>query len=221
MDPATKVMYKAAGKMFASWFGNRSADGLKFHPSETCPECGSKLFREAGSEANWRCPNLDCPEKIRARIERWCSPAGMNIPGGDARLVRKLVGNGLVLDVAELYRLKPAELAGLEGMDRDSAGRFIVAVRASKNREGWRVLAGLVIPHLSEAEAKSLCRHFGSVDNVFSASAERLMEAEGVGETMARGIAQWHGDPVNRRLVRRLRKAGLNFRCEPHPPAKP
>ena len=207
-------MFKAVGKLLASLFGNRSANRMAFYSTQTCPECGSKLFREADSEASWRCPNLDCPEKLRGYIVRWCSPAGLDIPGGDAALARKLVGKGLALDVAELYRVKPAELAGLEGMDKDSAGRLIVAIRASRSREGWRVLSGLSIPNVEPEVAKSLCRHFGSVDNVLDASAELLMAAEGVGEATARAIVHWYSDPVNHRLVRRLHQAGLNFRCQ-------
>ena len=53
---------------------------------------------------------------------------------------------------------------------------------------------------------------FTSVDNVFAASVERLMQADGVSEAVARSVVQWHSDSVNRRLVKRLFKAGLNFK---------
>jgi hypothetical protein len=29
---------------------------------------------------------------------------------------------------------------------------------------------------------------------------------------MARNVTHWYGDPVNRKLVRRLAKAGVNFK---------
>jgi DNA ligase (NAD+) len=208
-------MLHAAGKWFASLLGPPTPTGGSFHPSQTCPDCGSKLFREIGPESAWLCPNLDCPAQIRARLEHWCSPAAMNIPGGDAALIAKLVGHGLVRDVAELYRLKVNELAALEGATRESAGQFFEAIQASRRREGWRVLYGLAIPQVAAAEAQLLCRHFGSVDNVFAASGDRLMQAAGVGAEAACGIDQWHSDGVNRRLVRRLFKAGLNFKCLP------
>jgi DNA ligase (NAD+) len=207
-------MIKAATKMFSLAFGKQTGDGKIFHPSKTCPECGSKLFAEAGSDVeNWRCPNLDCPAQIRGRIEHWCSRGAMDIGGGDAALVAQLVGKGLVRDVVELYRLKMGEIAALDGMHKSSAKNFFVAITASQKRDAWRVLFGLDIPQVGVDEAKSLCRQFASVDNVFAASAERLIKAEGVSEVVARSIVHWHSDSVNRKLVRRLFKVGVNFKA--------
>jgi DNA ligase (NAD+) len=204
-------MLEAAGKWFASRFGNPSAEGRTFHPSQTCPECGSKLFKETGVEPTWRCPNLDCPAQIRGRLERWCSPAAMAIPGGDVALVARLVGKGLVRDVAELYQLEVDEIAAIEGMDKDSARKFFDAIQASQKAENWRVLSGLSIPHVGLEQAKSLCRHFASIDTVFAADAKRLMRADDIGQVIAESIVRWQGDRVNRRLIERLRKIGVNF----------
>jgi DNA ligase (NAD+) len=192
-----------------------SSTGAKqtFHPTETCPECGTRLMRDEGEvEEEWRCPNLDCPAQIRARIEHWCSPAAMDIPGGDAAFVATLVSKGLVRDVAELYRLRIAELAALPGMNADSAKQFFDAITASQKREAWRLLFGLSIPLVGEAESKSLCKQFGSVDGVFTASADRLRKADEISEAVARSVIHWHSDSVNRKLVKRLFKAGLNFK---------
>lgn len=206
-------MIKSIGKLFARAFGRPAAGGQTFHPSQTCGECGTPLMR-AADRGEWHCPNLDCPAQIRARIEHWCSRGAMDIAGGDAAFVALLVGHGLVRDVAELYRLRVAELAALPGMDKNSAQNFFDAITTSQKRAAWRVLYGLDIPHVGAAEARSLCRHFAAVDNVFAASVERLKQAEGVSETVARSLVQWHSDGVNRRLVRRLYKAGVNFKSE-------
>lgn len=124
-----------------------------------------------------------------------------------------LVERGLARDVAELYRLKVAEIAALPGIDQPSAKQIFEAIAASRQREAWRLLFGLNIPEVSADEARTLCDHFRSVDNVFAASVDRLMKA-GVQETAARSLAYWHSDGVNRRLVRRLFRAGLNFKTE-------
>ena len=205
-------MLKSFGKLFALAFGQAAGTGNVFHLTDKCPECGTKLMRNA-ERSDWHCPNLDCPAQIRARIEHWCSPGAMDIAGGDAALVALLVGNGLARDVAELYRIKVAELAGLPGMDKDSARKFFDAITASRKREAWRVLFGLNIPHVSPEVAKTLCRHFGSVDNVLAASIEQLQAAESVSEGFARSIFHWYGDSVNVKLVRRLFKVGVNFKA--------
>ena len=136
----------------------------------------------------------------------------MHIAGGSAELAAKIVKSGLARDVAELYRIKVAELAALPGLDKDSAQKFFDALTASMKREAWRVLFGLGIPNIGATEAQVLCRHFPTVDALFAAGRERLQKLEGVTEIMARSLTHWSGDPVNRKLVRRLEKAGVNFK---------
>ncbi|HHY84267.1 MAG TPA: NAD-dependent DNA ligase LigA [Verrucomicrobia bacterium] len=201
----------------------RTGAETPFEFPRACPECGSKVAREtlgdSGEGAVWRCPNPDCPARIRGRIEHWCSRGAMDIEGGGEVLVRQLVGNGLVRDVAELYSLKVKEVAALERMGEKSAANFINAIPNSKSRDMWRVLYGLGILHVGAGVARALGRSFATLDDVFEAPAERLMEAEDVGEVIARSIVNWRNDPVNRKLVDRLRNAGVNFKSELYRPA--
>jgi DNA ligase (NAD+) len=204
--------------------GKRSGGAKEFFFPKTCPECGSKVSKEAGDNEEGsvrRCPNPDCPAQVRGRLEHWCSRGAMDIEGGGEALVAQLVQSGLVRDVAELYRLKPAEVANLERMGEKSAKNFTDAVAASKTRDMWRVLFGLGILHVGAGGAKSLGRHFATLDRVLDAGAERLMEADDIGEVIAQSIVRWQGDSVNRRLVERLRQAGLNFQSELYRPAAP
>lgn len=189
---------------------------LVFHPAETCPECGTKLARGefAGEPAEWQCPNLDCPAQVRARIEHWCSPEALAIAGADAALIKQLVTAGLVRDVAELYAVRPAEIAGLPGRDEAYGKKMIEAVVGSKSQEAWRVLFGLKIPDVDAATAERLCQKFSALDDILAAGSERLQKLSGVDEKIARSIANWYSDGVNRRLVRRLQKANLNFKCQ-------
>ncbi len=200
----------------------RPGGAKEFHFPKTCPECGSKVFKAVGADeeeaAAWRCLNLDCTAQIRGRLEHWCSRSAMDIEGGGEVLVAQLVKAGLVRNVAELYQLKLDEVANLERMGEKSAKNFIDAVAASKTSDAWRPLFGLGILHVGAGVAKSLCKHFQTLDAVFDASAEQLMEAEDIGEVIAQSIVQWHGDAENRKLIERLRKAGLNFKSELYQP---
>jgi len=232
-DPRqNQTMLKAIRKMFSQPTGLQ----VELHTSETCPECGSQLARETdgwgerpreplgvtedGSPgvsphqpAVWHCPNPDCPPQVLKRVVLWVSPEAMDIQGCDAGLVAQLVNRGLVRDGADFYRLKVAEIATLEGMDIISAQKLFDAITASLKREAWRVLFGLGIPHVGVAEAQWLCRHFTALDALFAAGRERLANLEGVTESAAFSLAHWFGDPVNRKVVRRLEKAGVNFKC--------
>lgn len=189
--------------------------------SQTCPECGSKLLPDDGSRGHSPhqagelvCPNPDCPVQVRRNLLHWCSPEVMDIPGGDEKLVALLVERGLARDVAELYRVKVKELAALDGMDKVSAQKFFDAITASMKRDAWRVLFGLNIPLVGAAEAQALGKGFSSVDAVFAVSVPQLMQDAGVSEAAAESIVHWHGDSVNRKLVKRLFKWGVNFKSK-------
>lgn len=201
--------------MFMTLLGKLTVPPVVLHTTEKCPECGSLLAQDATSnplDALWLCPNPDCPAQVRRGLVHWCSPAAMDIAGGDEQLVALLVGRGLARDVAELYRLRVKELAALPGMDQDSAQKFFDAITASMKREAWRVLFGLSIPNIGAAEAQLFCQHFPTLDALFATGRERLMKLVGVTEVMARSLTHWHGDPVNRKLLRRLEQAGVNFK---------
>lgn len=220
-------------------FGRAERSG-ESSSSQTCPECGSQLLPrrdelhesqtaaqgvpEIGDSCDsslrpgdLACPNPDCPAQVRRVLLHWCSPEVMDIPGGNEQVIALLVQHGLVQDVAELYRLKVKELAALPGMTEASAQMFFDAITASLKRDGWRLLVGLNIPSVGVAEALALARGFSTVDAVFAAGAPRLVKEGGVSETVARSLVQWFSDGVNRRLVKRLEKFGLNFKsvCPP------
>ena len=195
---------------------------VPFQYPKICPECGSKLQKEMLGEDDegsvWRCPNPDCPAQVRGRIEHWCARGAMDIEGGGEVLVRQLAQSGLVRDVADLYSLKLAEVANLERMGEKSAQNFLDGVVASKSHDAWRVLYGLGILHVGTGASKSLCKHFLTLDDVFSANADQLMEAEDIGEVIARSLTHWLAEPNNRKLIERLRNAGLNFKSELYKP---
>jgi DNA ligase (NAD+) len=201
----------------------RIGQEVPFRFPQNCPECGSKVARTAGATdgdegVDWRCLNPDCPAQVRGRLEHWCSRGAMDIEGGGEVLVRQLVGSGLVQDVAELYSLKLAELSNLERMGEKSAQNFLNGVNESKQRDMWRVLYGLGIFHVGAGVAKALGRCFQALDDVFAASVEQLTDCEDVGEVIARSVVQWHGDARNRKLVDRLRQAGVNFKSDLYKP---
>jgi len=202
----------------------RMGNEVPFRFPSQCPECGSKVARAAGQADGdegvvWRCVNPDCPAQVRGRIEHWCARGAMDIEGGGEVLVRQLVKSGLAHDVADLYALKLHEVAGLERMGEKSAKNFLDGVEASRQRDMWRVMYGLGIFHVGAGVAKALGKGFANLDDLFAASVEQLVDCEDIGQIIAQSIIQWHGDERNRKLIERLRKAGVNFTSQLYQPA--
>ncbi len=103
-------------------------------------------------------------------------------------------------------------------MGEKSAQNFVTGIEASKSRDMWRVLYGLGILHVGAGVAKTLGRSFATLDDVFAASVDQLLQCEDIGDVIARSIVQWHGDSRNRNLIERLRKAGVSLKSELYQP---
>ena len=202
----------------------RPAGAPRFDFPKICPECGSKAVKvalsgEEGMGVAWRCQNPDCPAQVRGRLEHWCARGAMDIEGGGEVLMAQLVKSGLVLDVADLYRLKLDELAALERMGEKSAQNFLEGVEASKTRDLWRLLHGLGIPQIGSGGAKALARSFATLEDVMGVGASQLTAIRDVGEVTAACVVDWFADSQNQKLIERLRVAGLNFHSELYRPA--
>ena len=192
----------------------RTGAEQEFEFPAICPECGSEVAKDSStSSANVviRCQNPDCPAQVRGRLEHFCSRGAMDIEGGGEVMVRQLVERGLVLDVSELYKLKAEEVASLERMGEKSAENFINGIKASKDRDLWRMIFGLGILHVGAGVAKALTRSLPDLDAIMEVNEDQLAELDDIGPIIAQSVASWFDDNHNRQLIERLRKYGLSF----------
>src|SRR3989475_4725823 len=175
-----------------------------------CPVCYSKIHKVEG-EVAYRCVNAACPAKLKESLLHFAGRHAMNIDGLGAKIVDQLVDKGLVKDFADLYSLKLEQLAGLERMAEKSARNLLDEIEASKSNSLARLIYALGIPFVGERTAQLLAEHFGSLDKLASATVEELSEVPEVGPKVAASIVEFFSEPANRKLVEKLRKAGLRF----------
>jgi DNA ligase (NAD+) len=136
----------------------------------------------------------------------------MDIEGLGEALVGQMVDRKLVHDVADLYRLRLEQLAGLERMAEKSARNVLEAIGQSRDRDLWRLIFGLGILHVGEGTARKLADHFGDLDLLAKAGEEDLLKAEDIGPVLAGSLVRFFGDSRNGDILRRLREAGVNFK---------
>lgn len=219
------VTIEKAGEIIPAVIGvvlaKRTGKETIFQFPKECPECGAPVSRSsgAGEAVAWRCGNPDCPAQVRGRLEHWCARGAMDIEGGGEVLVTQLSKSGLVHDVADLYKLTLAQVAGLERMGEKSAQNFLAGIEASKSRDLWRLIFGLGILHVGAGGAKSLGKHFANLDDLRKATLDDLARIDDVGPVIAQSLYDWFQNERNQRLVERLREAGLNFISQLHQPA--
>jgi DNA ligase (NAD+) len=185
-------------------------EGRAFRMPEHCPVCGTKVVRLAG-EVAVRCPNPNCPARLKQSIEHFAARSVMDIDGMGEALVEQLVSKGMVKSIADLYELTAGQIESLERMGKKSAAKVIANIAKTRERPLWRVIAGLGISFVGERTAQILARTFGSLDRIATASEEELQHAEEVGPKVAQAIRAYFDQDVNQRELERLRAAGLRF----------
>lgn len=179
-----------------------------------CPACGTPLVRQEG-EAAWMCPNkYGCPPQITGRVEHFVGRRMMNIDGIGEEMSEVLFEQGLVKNIADIYDLKREDLLRLERFGDKSADRIMAGIEASRSVPFERVLYALSIPLVGETTSKKIAKSAKSLDRLMAMSEEELCAIEDVGAIMARGIIEYFASPINREIIERLRKAGLQFQID-------
>lgn len=192
----------------------RQSDSKPFEYITHCPECGSELVRYEG-EAKHYCTNESgCPPQITGRIIHFIGRKAMNIEGLGSETVELLWQNGMLGDISDIYHLDAERLAALPRLGEKSAANILESIAKSKDVAFERVLFALGIRFVGETTAKYLASHFLTLDAIAAASIEELSEAEEVGSKIAEAIVAYFADERNRRIVGRLREAGLKFELE-------
>jgi DNA ligase (NAD+) len=136
----------------------------------------------------------------------------MDIEGLGPALVDGLLAAGLVGDVADLYAIKPEQIAGLERQGEKSAENAVAAIAKSKGAGLARLLAGLGIPGIGTSAAEALAGHFGALDALMAASAEQIEEVEDMGPVTSAAAAEYFRNGANREVIEKLRRAGVDFK---------
>jgi DNA ligase (NAD+) len=178
---------------------------------EKCPVCGTKVVRTEG-EVDYRCVNANCPAKLLGTILHFASRGVMNIDGMGDALVTQLTERRLVKNVADIYKLTKADLLSLERMGDKSAQNILDEIENSKKLPLERVIYGLGIRMVGERTSQFLAEHFGSMEALEQAGVEELQNVDEVGPRIAESIVEFFSILANRKLVERLREAGLTLK---------
>jgi len=184
-----------------------------FEMPTRCPVCDEPVSRPEG-EAVTRCVNARCPAQALEHIIHWASKGAMDIDGLGEKVATRFFDLGLIRDAADIYHLEAAQIAPLDGFGEKSAQNLLDAIKRSKERPFSRVLYALGIRHVGSVTAELIAQRFGGDDLLRGVSVEQLTEIGGVGEVVARAVAEYFALEDNSALVGRLKEAGLSFERE-------
>jgi DNA ligase (NAD+) len=181
----------------------------KARPPKKCPSCGTPTVKPDDGVFTI-CPNRrGCPGQGFQHVKHFT--AVMDIEGFGEKLSYRFLDEGLITDQAEIYDLTVERLTELEGFGEVSARNLIEAIEDSKQQPFPIVLFALGLPEVGYVTAQALADHFGTIDALLEAPAERIEEVEGVGPIVAEKLREELSEEPTIELIKQLRDRGLRF----------
>ncbi|PFG08427.1 NAD-dependent DNA ligase LigA [Marinobacter sp. LV10MA510-1] len=192
----------------------RPADAGVIELPAQCPACGSDVVQIEG-EVIARCSGgLFCPAQRKEAIRHYASRKALDIEGLGDKWVDILVDSEKVETIADLYRLRKADLIGLERMGDKSASNLIAAIDASRQPLLWRFLYALGIREVGEATAKGLAGYFGNLEAIAEADENALQAVSDVGPIVAGHLHSFFEQPHNQEILQNLKQAGVIWQTQ-------
>lgn len=175
---------------------------------EACPVCGGKteIKREKDVET-LLCPNPECPAKQIKGFSHFVSRDAMNIEGLSEATIEKLVGRGMVKELADLFRLSRFrdDIARMDGFGEKSCNNLLDAAEQARNTTADRLLYSLGIPGIGLSNARLISRFAaGDWERIQSLTQQELLTIDGVGPILADQFTRYFEDEKNRGVVQSL-----------------
>ena len=214
-----RVMVRRAGDVIPEVVGpvlsKRKPDAQVWHMPATCPFCGQPLVRPEG-EAHHIDENVDCPNRLVESLAHLAGRGALDIEGLGGQTVELLVTEGLVGNLADVFRLPDHRdrLLEFDKWGEKRVDNLIAGIEAARRQPLARLLVALNIRHLGPTYAKLLARNLGSLDAIRAATAEELEAIDGIGPTIAAAVVAWFATPRNAELVDELIGLGVDPRTE-------
>ncbi|WP_370278256.1 NAD-dependent DNA ligase LigA [Pontibacterium sp.] len=192
----------------------------------SCPVCGSDVERvqivkrtksgeQASEGAAYRCVGrLSCQAQVQQAIIHYASRKALEIDGLGEKIVEQLVELKLITSPADLYRLKPEQLVGLEGFAEISANKLCESIAARRQVSLARFIYGLGIPDVGEETARVLASKLGTLARIRVVLPEILTWLPDIGREVAGEISHFFEDEHNAKVLDDLLAQGIEFTDE-------
>lgn len=202
----TITVYKA--NMIIPQIADNLTRSGKIQIPEKCPVCGGRTeIRQAGDVRSLYCTNPDCQAKRIKSFSLFVSRDALNIDGLSEATLEKFIGAGFIKEFADIFHLDRYEetITQMEGFGQKSYDNLIRATEAASHTTLARMVYGLGISGIGLANAKMLCRKFKfDFDRMRHATAEELVEVDGIGAVLADAWIHYFADEKNQETVDHL-----------------
>lgn len=178
---------------------------------ENCPDCQAPLERSEGEAQHYCTNSMACPTQLIGKIQHFISRKAMDVEGIGSETVVQLFEAGLLRNIVDLYKLEPEAILQLDRMAEKSVQNLIDGVEASKVQPFSKVLFALGIRFVGETVAKTLAKHFRSIENLKNASLEDLVAVDEIGDRIAQSVHSFLQNEIHWNQILELQQLGLQW----------
>lgn len=224
------VTIQRAGDVIPQVLGHlpdkRPADAVEYVFPTTCPACGSHAVREINEKTGKmdvirRCTGgLICPAQRVERLKHFVSRNAFDIEGMGDKVIQEFYDDGLIQSPQDIFTLNARDERSLkklkdrEGWGGTSASNLYAAIDERRRIGLDRFIYSLGIRHVGETTGRTLARSYGTADQFLDAIAAAqdhaseaygdLVNIDGIGDVVARAVAEFFAEPHNLSVVREL-----------------
>ncbi|MGB7205062.1 MAG: NAD-dependent DNA ligase LigA [Anderseniella sp.] len=199
----------------------------------TCPACGSHAVREVNEktgkmDAVRRCTGgLICPAQRVERLKHFVSRNAFDIEGMGDKVIQEFYDDGLIQSPQDIFTLKERDersfkkLKDREGWGKSSVDNLFAAIDERRRIGFDRFMFALGIRHVGETTARTLARSYGTpiqlieaMNNARDHSSDAyadLVNIDGIGDVVARAVAEFFAEPHNLTVVQELASEHLDI----------
>ena len=175
-----------------------------------CPACGGEAnIHDMNGVESLYCENAECKAKKIKAFTHFVSRNAMNIEGLSESTLEKLIAQGVLHEVYDIYRMQPYQetIVKMEGLGEKSYQNLQKAIAKSRNVELPKFIYSLGIPNIGLANAKMICKQFQyNFEQIRRAEAEELVEIDGIGDVIAIYVAEFFKEHKNNAVINQLLK---------------
>ena len=199
----------------------------------TCPACDSHAVREVNEktgkiDAVRRCTGgLICPAQRVERLKHFVSRNAFDIEGMGDKVIQEFYDDGLIQSPQDIFTLKERDersfkkLKDREGWGKSSVDNLFAAIDERRRIGFDRFMFALGIRHVGETTARTLARSYGTpiqlieaMNNARDHSSDAyadLVNIDGIGDVVARAVAEFFAEPHNLTVVQELASEHLDI----------
>lgn len=202
---------------------SRPEDSDSVPVPSSCPVCNTVLDYD-NKDGVWpprtmTCTNSMCPSRTFQVVVNAVRRDNLDIDGLGPSVVEALGESGMVLSVADLYRLDETTLAALQTgtssigspvlLGSVRASKIVDQIEKSKSLPFSRLLSSLGIPQIGRRASRKIAEHFGTIDNLLAASTDELSQVPTLGDKRAEILHE--GLQINSEIISTMRRLGVMF----------